>query len=147
MFVRLALESDFDAIVEMARDNALTVPHLTFSEERVRLTLARYLASANPTIWVVEDRRRAVGFLQAYWWGYDAFDGLFTVQQVIYVHPDKRGTRASVLLMKQLVAWSEKLGAKEIIGGNDNEFNSERTAKFLEHFGFRRVGFAMRKAL
>ncbi len=147
MFARLADVGDFDAIVEMARDNARTVPHLEFSEERVQATLARYIETANPTIWVVEDHRKAVGFLQAYWWGYDAFAGIFTVQQVIYVQPDKRGTRASVLLMRELVAWSKRLGAKEIIGGNDNEFNSERTAKFLEHFGFRRVGFAMRKAL
>lgn len=147
MYVRLAVKRDFDAIVAMARENASTVPYLTLNEDRVRATLQRYLDTANPTFWVVDDRRDLVGFLQAYWWGYDAFDGFFTVQQVLYVRPDKRGSRASVLLMKQLVAWSERLGAKEIIGGNDNEFNSERTAKFLEHFGFRRVGFAMKKAL
>lgn len=147
MFVRLAVRSDFDAIVEMARENATTVPHLVFNEERVRHTLEGYLADASSTFWVVDHRRDILGFLQAHWKAYDAFDGHFTVQQVLYVRPDKRGTRASVLLMKQLVAWSEMLGAKEIIGGNDNEFNSERTAKFLEHFGFKRVGFAMRRVL
>jgi len=49
--------------------------------------------------------------------------------------------------MKQLIAWSEQLGAREIVGGNDNEFNSERTARFLEHFGFERVGYSMRRAM
>ena len=71
----------------------------------------------------------------------------FTVQRVMFVRRGHRGSRAAVLLMKTFIAWSRRLGAREIIGGNDNEFNSERTAKFLEHFGFERVGFSLRMLL
>lgn len=147
MFVRLALEEDFDEVVAMARINAQTRPHLVFSEDRCRRTLANYIARANPTIFVCEQKRALIGFLAAGIHNYDAFDGLYTSQQVLFVKPENRGSRAAILLMKQLVAWSEMLGATEIIGGNDNEFNSERTAKFLEHFGFTRVGFAMRRII
>lgn len=147
MFARLALESDFDEIVEMARANAAeTRASLTFNEDRCRATLYRYLAEASPTIFVAEHARQIAGFMQVDFYEYRAFDGLFTVQEVLFVKPDKRGSRAAVVLMKHFLAWSEMLGAREIIGGNDNEFNSERTAKFLEHFGFRKVGFAMRRA-
>ncbi len=148
MFVRLALEPDFDAIVEMAAENmASTRPTLEFDEFKCRETCYSYLDKASPTIWVVEHKREIIAFLLAEMYEYRAATGLFTTQEVLYVKPAHRGTRASVLLMKTLIAWSAQLGAKEIIGGNDNEFNSERTAKFLEHFGFKRVGFAMRRAM
>lgn len=148
MFARLALESDFDEIVEMARANAAeTRSSLTFNEDRCRATLQNYIDLASPTVFVAEHNRQVVGFMQVDFYEYRAFDGLFTVQEVLFVKPDNRGSRAAVVLMKHFLAWSEQLGAKEIIGGNDNEFNSERTAKFLEHFGFRKVGFAMRRAI
>jgi GNAT superfamily N-acetyltransferase len=146
MLVRLALETDVDAVVEMARSNMeATRPTLTFDEARCRATFRQYLETASPTIFVVEHRREVVGFLLAEILAYRAATGIFTTQEVLFVRPEHRGTRAAVLLMKHFVAWSDRLGAAEIIGGNDNEFNSERTAKFLEHFGFKRVGFAMRR--
>lgn len=148
MFVRLALASDIDAVVDMARENIETTrSSLVFDEVKCRETFYQYLDTASPTIWVVEDRREAIAFMLAEVYDYRAASGLYTTQEVLFVKPAKRGSRASVLLMKNLITWSQRLGAKEIIGGNDNGFNSERTAKFLEHFGFERVGFAMRRAM
>jgi len=148
MLVRLALEADFDAIVEMARLNIEeTRSDLVWDEYRCRETLYRYLDNASPTIFVVEDKREVIGFLLADMYNYHAAEGLFVSQEVLFVRPARRGTRAATLLMKHLIVWAQSLGAKELIGGNDNDFNSDRTAKFLEHFGFRRVGYAMRKAL
>ena len=148
MFARLALDEDFDAIVEMARLNIEeTRPGMAWNEERCRATLRSYIDRASPTFFVVEDKRQVIAFLMASFYEYRAASGLFTTQEVIFVRPDKRGTRAAVILMKHFIAWSERLGAKEIMGGNDNEFNSERTARFLEHFGFKRVGFAMRRTI
>lgn len=148
MFVRLAMPEDVDVVVEMARENIEeTRPDMQFNEVKCRATYQRYLDTASPTIWVVEDRRLVIAFLLADMYEYEAADGFFTVQRVLFVRHAHRGTRAAILLMKTLIAWSQRLGAKEIIGGNDNDFNSERTAKFLEHFGFERVGFAMRMLL
>ncbi len=148
MFARLALEEDFDEIVEMSRMNAAeTRASLAFNEDKCRQTLYNYTDSASPTVWVCEDKRKIAGFFVGEMHDYRAFDGLFTTQEVMFVKPAYRGTRAAVLLMKNFIAWSEMLGALECIGGNDNEFNSERTAKFLEHFGFKKVGYAMRRVM
>lgn len=148
MLVRLALESDFDRLVELGRMNAEeTKSEHVFSERRAREVLAEYLKTANPTFFVVEDRRRVIGFLMAGMYLYDHRDGFYTTQRVLFVSPENRGTRAAVLLMKELVRWSKRLGAAEIKGGNDNGFKSDRTARFLEHFGFKRVGIAMVKPL
>jgi len=148
VFVRLATERDFDAIVELSRQNCEeTKQGDTFSPRRVREVLNQYLASANPTIFVVDDNREVIAFLSATMNLFDHRDGFFTCQKVLFVTARKRGSRAAILLMKELIRWSEQLGAVEVCGGNDNEFQSDRTAKFLEHFGFDRVGYAMTKRI
>jgi len=148
MHVRLATEDDFTQVVELARLNIEeTRQDLTFDEHLAWETCYEYLDTAEPTIFVCEDKGEVIGLTLSSINAYRAATGLFTTQEVLFVRPDKRGTRAAVLLMKNLIAWSQGLGAKEIIGGNDNEFNSDRTAAFLGHFGFRRVGYAMKKVL
>lgn len=147
MKVRYAEVRDLDEIVEMARANAETRPNLTFNEMRTRATFVDYMEKASPTFFVAEHEGQLFGFLVANFYPYSAFDGLFTTQEVVYVKPEKRGTRAATLLMKELISWSEMLGAKEIIGGVDNEANIDRTAKFLGHFGFKKVGYAMRREM
>lgn len=148
MKVRLAYESDIDAISDMARANmSETRPDLTFDENICVDTIYRYLDTANPTIWVVEGPSGVVGFLVATLADHFASACQTVQQSVLYVKPANRGSRAATLLMKELISWSEMLGAKDINGGNDNAFNSERTAKFLTHFGFEKVGYAMRRAV
>lgn len=148
MLVRLALEEDFPIIVEMARMNIEeTRSEIGFDEVQAMETCYSYLDRASPTIFVVEQHREVIGFLLADMYSYRASDGLFTTQEVLYVRPAHRGTRAAVALMKHFIAWSKQLGAKECLGGNDNSFNSDRTARFLEHFQFKRVGHAMRRVL
>lgn len=146
MIVRLALQTDIEAIIELARGNcALSTPHLTFSADKVRETCQSYLTTAHPTMFVAEKDGIVIGLLVATLNEYRHAEGLYTTQEVIYVDEAHRGGRAATLLMKQLIAWSEEIGAIEITGGNDNGFQSERTAAFLEHFGFERVGFFMRR--
>lgn len=147
MQVRLALEDEEDQIVEMACQAMATRPELAFDEARCRETFRDYLNKASPTIWVAEDHRGIAGALAADFYLHRAASGLFVVQEVLFVKPERRGGRAAASLMKTLIDWSREIGATEIVGGNDNEFNSERTAKFLGRFRFRRVGHAMRRTL
>jgi GNAT superfamily N-acetyltransferase len=146
MFVRLALESDEDAYVELARTAAAeSSRHVGFSEAKVRATFQRYLKSAHPTITVVEEHRVVIGFLNQSISEYDFADGIYTTQEVMFVRPDRRGSRAAALLLRWFTRWSDTLGAIENTGGNDNAINSELTAKFLSRFGFEQVGFFMRR--
>lgn len=148
IFARLATEADVDAIVEMARLNVEeTCPGEPFSERRVRETLDFAFRTALKAVFVAEENRKVIGFLAADVCYYDHRDGFSVTQRVLYVRPERRGTRAAALLMKELIAWSRRIGADAIDGGNDNGFRSERTAAFLRHFGFRQVGYAMRMEL
>ncbi len=147
--VRLATEEDLDAIAEMAETNIIdTLPHLTYDRQRVVDTVTEYLTTAEPTIFVAEDSDGYVtGMLVSSIQQYRAAAGLFTTQEVLFVRPGSRGTRAAAALMKHLIAWSKSLGAIEIIGGVDNGFQPDRTARFLGHFGFKTVGYAMKRML
>src|ERR1700744_6460587 len=150
MFVRLALENECEDIVRMAKMNVSeTLPAELdrFDPDCVRDTFGRYLNEAATTFFVVEENRAVIAFLQACMYGYDYRPGLYTVQKVLFVTQEKRRTGASVMLMQELIRWSRLIGADRIEGGNDNDFQSERTAKFLSHFGFEKVGYAMRLEL
>ncbi len=146
MFVRLAIEKDREVYVELARQAvAESACHVGFSDQKVRDTFQRYLSMAAPTIFVVESHRDIIGFLNATMSTYDFADGFYTTQEVMFVRPDKRGSRAAVLLVDEFVRWSDRLGALENTGGNDNGLFSESTARLLEHSGFQRVGIFMKR--
>lgn len=146
MFVRLALDDEEDTFVALSKMAVEeSARHVGFEEDRVRETFRKYLDTANPTIFFVDDRHDIVGFLLATMSQYRFASSLFTTQEVLFVRPDKRGTRAAALLVGELVRWSERLGAVEITGGNDNGLLTEKTARLLEHFGFERVGIFLRR--
>lgn len=144
MFARLALASDEDAVVAMIiADLAETCPGEPYDEAKLREGFHAYLATANPTIFVAEERRLAIGVLISRIVDFDYRAGFYVTQRLLYVSPENRGTRASVHLVRELIRWSQLIGAVRIDGGNDNDFQSDRTAAFLSHFGFRKVGNVM----
>lgn len=147
--VRLAEAKDYDAVRDLAKMNhAESCPDMEWCGARARETFFQaYLEDSQLMIWVVEKDSVVCGFLQAAVCEYRTFVGHFTAQEVLFVRPDKRGTRAAALLMKQFVDWSDRIGATEIIGGNDNDIHSEQTARFLSRFGFRAVGCSMKRRL
>lgn len=141
MFVRLALDDEEHHFIRMVLANIEeTAGGEPYSLDVLRATFKGYLEKATPTIFFVEDKGAIVGLLGAYICRFDYRDGLYTTQRILYVSPENRGTRAAVLLVKELIRWSKSLGAVKIDGGNDNSFKSDRTASFLEHFGFENVG-------
>lgn len=147
MRVRLALPSDEDNFVELARQaHTESLPHVPYSDAKVRETFGRYLTTAHPTITVcVGSDGTLLGFCSQTISDYPSGIGLYTTLEVTFVRPDKRGSRAAALLLRWFVAWSDGLGALESTGGNDNSLHSERTSKFLSRFGFEQVGFFMRR--
>lgn len=146
MFVRLAMEYDIEPYVELARQGAEeSSRHVGFNPEKVRDTFRQYLAEAHPTIWVVEDKREIIAFMNATISSYNFADGIFTTQEILFVRKDRRGGLAAARLLQNFCDWSDKLGALESTGGNDNALHSEQTKKLLSRFGFEEVGYFMRR--
>lgn len=146
MLVRLPTADEEDVFVDLARNVlAESYPDQAFSEKIARETFQRYLATAHPTFFFCERTERVIGVLQATISSYDYADGIFTTLCGIYVHPDKRGTRAAALLLSEFCRWSDQLGALESTGGNDNALTTERTTRLLGRFGFKPVGTFVRR--
>ncbi|WP_439392542.1 N-acetyltransferase family protein [Bradyrhizobium sp. PMVTL-01] len=144
--VRLGMPYEEDVFVELARTmQAESYPDQVFSEERTRDTYQRYLSSAHPTFFFADQDGDVIGVLQASISAYDFADGIYTTLCGTFVRPDKRGTRAAAMLIAEFTRWSDRLGALESTGGNDNKLTTERTTRLLGHFGFEPVGTFVRR--
>lgn len=147
MIVRLAMPEDKDAVVGLAQMQVEeTLPHLDFQREAAEETFEQSIKFADPTFFVCEQNREVIGYLMGLLEGYAFTSGIFVVQEVLYVRPDKRGTRAAVKLLKEFVRWGEILDAREMIFGVSNGYNDERTTRFLEKVtGAQRVGTYLKR--
>lgn len=146
MLARLATEADEDTLVALARQGVADhLPQHEFVEEKARDTFQRYLQTADPTVIVADDRGQAVGFAAASLADYQYTSGFFAVVDVLYVRPDKRGTRAAALLAQAVVEWTDRLGAKETFAGPTVGYRTRQTARMFQRFGFEPVGYALRR--
>lgn len=146
MFCRLVMPSDQAAILALAEMQVQeTLPHLDFDHEVTRRTFWEAIDRADPTILVVEDKREVIGYLMALMRPYAMTRGVFASQEVIYVRPCNRGSRAAALLIKGFLAWAERIEAREVYMGIANGFHPDRTARLFGHFGFELVGHHLRK--
>ena len=149
MLVRLALGTDRDALLRLAREYvdeaAPLLPGMRVDEGRIDEVMEAYLATANPTVFVAETGGRVVGFLVASIQPFLFMYGLSTHNDIMFVSQVNRGSRAAALLVASFDEWSENLGAILSTGGNANKLHTERTASFYEKFGYERVGVSLVK--
>lgn len=147
MFTRLVMPEDKEPFLDLVRMQVEeTLPHLDFVRELAEETFDQSVKHADPTIFVVEENREIIGYLVAFLESYSFTTGIFVVQEVLYVRPDKRGTRAAVRLIKEFVRWGEIVGAREWIFGISNKFQPDRTARLFERLtGAERVGVYLKK--
>jgi GNAT superfamily N-acetyltransferase len=141
MFARLALESDREVLRRLGRAHAAEVwPDKTWSDERFDATADKYLKSANPTVFVVEEKREVVGYAIGL-----IVDCSFTTSSsvfldVIYVEPVKRGTRAAVLLVQAFKAWAERIDPDEILLASVEPNSPPYFERFVRKLGFAPAG-------
>ena len=147
MRVRLVTEADTPAILALGRQMVAEVAsHHVFDDEVARETIRASLTTATPTCFVVEQAGAVIGFLYGFIHGYSFTAGISVVQEVLYVRPDKRGTRAAALLILAFKRWGEGLDAKEIVFGISSGINVDRAARLFERFGAQRTGYWLRIA-
>lgn len=142
MPVRLAMQEDRSAVLSLAEMQVVeTLPHLDFDRDLAGAAFDEALRGDGQIVWVYDNGRKVTGFLWAKMYGYAFTYGIFVQQEVFYVRPDKRGTRAAVELLGEYIRWGQIVGAKETLFGISNGHNPERVARLFERFGAERVGF------
>lgn len=136
------MPEDFDAVISLAKMQVEeTLPHLEFDASKATQTFLEAVTTGDPLGLVAEDASGIVGYLMARIYEYSFSSGVFVSQEVVYVRPDKRGTRASVRLLREYIRWgADDVDAREILFGVSNNFKPERTARLFEHLGATCVG-------
>lgn len=148
MKVRLANSEDRAAVAALAQRYADELPPevpIRYEPAAFNESFERYLNTANPTVFVAEDKSGIVGVLVCSIFSFLTMAGLWTHTDVIFVTPEKRGTRAAAELLSEFDIWSERIGAVMSIGGNSNSIHTKRTASLYGKFGYSPVGIAMAK--
>jgi hypothetical protein len=103
--VRLPLDRNEDAYVELARQAVEeSAREVGFNPTACARPSTATSTARHPTIFVVEQNRELVGFMNATISEYTFADGIFTTQEVMFIRPDKRGTRAAASLVRHFTA-------------------------------------------
>jgi GNAT superfamily N-acetyltransferase len=141
MRIRLIEQTDVLAVRLLAREASgeneagLGFDDLAFAESFSKCF------NGDLTCFVCETEHGAlIGFLLARIDGFRFAAGLSTCCEVVYVTPAKRGSRAPALLIDEFFRWSEIVGARRKYLGINNALHPDRTARFFERYGARRVG-------
>lgn len=144
--VRLIMPQDINEVFSLARlaiEEAF--PHLEFDADRAVDLFTRSVVHGDPLGLVAEIDGEIVGMFAARIHAYAFASGLFVQDEIFYVRPDKRGSRAAAKMLREYIRWGEEdVGAKEIFLGTNSQIRSERTSALYEYFGARRIGFLHR---
>lgn len=146
MLTRLALETDRAALIALGRQlSAEKTPHLRFDQARADAAIDRHFVDPAVTFFVADEAGEVVGFLMALRVDYVAHAGFFIGQELFYVRPDKRGTRAAASLFAAFNAWADRLNPEEVFAGIATGHRPESAARWMRRFGFQPVGPSMRR--
>lgn len=145
--VRPIRAEDEDAFVELARQNVLeTISHLSYEEDVVRFYFKYTLQHDSIHIFVSQNGEGDLtGFMVANLEPYLFRRGFMSSQEVVYVLPEYRNTRAGVMLLQNYETWARARDVDESFVGIANGIEAERKLKFFERKGYERVGYFLRK--
>lgn len=75
------------------------------------------------------------------------FQTMYAVQNLLWVHPDHRGTRRAWRLVGAFEQWAREHGATRIINGVSSGVAEERTGRFYQKMGYLPMGPSFYKEL
>jgi len=119
MLCRLAIASEVDAVIALGRQClSKHAPHLEFDEALARKTFQAYIATANPTVLVVEDDDRdhtLIGLAIA-WFTCSGFTKGHSINlDAVYTRADKRDGPAAALLAEAFDVFASRTKPGEIV--------------------------------
>jgi len=143
IYVRRAMLEDVDDIVAIARRFHRESPihsRLSFNDGKVRHLITVALEDHDWLPCVAVDREGICGaaliFALPDFFSYDKVAGDFA----FYVMPERRGSRASLLLLDHIMDWAERKGVKRLDIGIRTGINQDAAERFFVKRGMHRTG-------
>lgn len=122
-----------------------TLPHMPFEADVVAHYAKYAIRDDQMSVFVAEQDGKLIGYLVANLEPYLFCHGYSASQEVVYVLPEYRTTRAAYLLLKYYVDWAAEHEVLETYVGVANGIDMERKKAFFERKGFDVVGYYLRK--
>ena len=101
------------------------------------------IVNGQGSIFVVEDQDEIAGGIVCLtskdWFNND----VIAFEQVFYIKPAYRTSRASFLLLDAFIAWSKHMGASRIQCGTTTGINTRGCIRLYEHLGFTQYGIVL----
>jgi len=149
MYVIQLSKDHIDDLVYLTHSQVTeTLSHMPYEEYIVR-AYAEYFAEkrdeSDVRVYLLYSNERPVGYLVLYVKEYLFCDSKSVGQEVIYVLPEYRGTKAAAKLIKKLDEVGRQENALEIYGGIANGYQPERTLSLFSRLGYEQVGYYVRK--
>ena len=111
--------------------------NITLDPEKTLHGANAYINSG--TMFVVDDGSQIVGMMAGCkrdpWFSQEQYAS----EELLYVSPEYRGTRAAYLLLKAFMGWAESEGVSHIRAGVSTG-TGDSAERLYEHFGMKRMG-------
>jgi hypothetical protein len=125
---------------DMYKESYMEEKGVKFNEEKVKQYFSLALKNPNGFSIIAEDNDKPVGFLIS-----DINEYLIGHQKVaknleLYVVPEKRGSKAGLMMMKNFIKWAEMNGAIEIIFAPSAMDNIKKFDAFAKRLGMEIAG-------
>lgn len=142
MQLRVADEKDIVDLVAIGQQFIAEAPHYAkrpFHQDALEQNLQFVLNGAG-TIFIVESHAQIVGgivcLITKDWFN----DDLIAFEQVFYVKPAFRATRAALMLLDAFIEWAKAMHADRVQCGTTTGIRTKGCSKFYKKFGFCEYG-------
>lgn len=145
MFVRVATNEDIPCFIENAKKFIAEAPNYAsrkLDDEALKNNLLAVLDGLG-AVFVVESKGEPIAGIVCLttkdWFN----DDLIAFEQVFYVQPEYRTSRASYLLLDAFISWAKHMKANRIQCGTTTGINTKGCLRLYERFGFREYGIVL----
>lgn len=142
MRVRVATLDDLPSLMNIARQFILEAPNYSTRElnEDALSENLRSVINGLGAVFIAEHQHEIVGGIVCLttkdWFN----DQIIAFEQVFYICPQYRSTRASFLLIETFVNWAKHMNAGRMQCGTTTGINTKGCLRLYERFGFREYG-------
>lgn len=146
--VRPARHADISGAVDMAFDMAQETDfkELGFSYDKVLALGHSMVDEAGRCLFLAESDGKLVGIMGGYIAEHFFSDDLLAYDQIIYVAPEFRHTRAALLLMDSFMKWAESKSVRTVlVSTSSGSEHAEKAGRFLRHYGLKKIGEVFRR--
>ena len=144
---RAATAADLLQLVQLSKEMhaETSFQSLSFSEPKIALELATFLAEPRNFTCVADRDGKLVGAIGAYLTAPIFSDDPVVFDHFWYVSQEARGSLVGSRLLKYVAQWAKVQGAKACFLTLGSDVSSDRVGQMAERLGYRRLGGFYRK--